>query len=258
MNAVVPLESTAITIAPGIAIVPLIDLQSALEAFEAAADDVAGQVDRANITDATTYQFGSDILSAIQIQLNNLETKRVEVKKPADDYGKMVQKLVTPVDARFKAAKMILSGKMLAWRNAEEARMRAAQEEIRKQQEAEAKKLADAAREKGMDKTADKIEEMMAAAPVAPAPKVGAPNFVGKTQSKRTYWNGEAAQPFTILRAILDGTVPISVIEFNKSSLNKIASDHAARLTQEERDGIPAEGVITVLGIRVTKDEKLV
>lgn len=254
-TAVVP-ATAPILVAPGISIIPLYQLQDDLEPIEANLQDIEGQVERAAIASQDAYQGGSDILSAIQLQLNTLEAKRVEAKKPADDYGKLVQKIATPLKERLDAAKKTLTAKMLVWHNAEAARLRAAQETIRKQQQEEAERLAAKAREQGNEKTAERIEEMVAASPTAPTPRVGIANYTGKTHGSRVYWNGEVVEPMVVLRAILDGKIPISAIEFNKSSLNKVADDMAKKWPEgPERDVVHNT---VYLGIKITKDEKLV
>lgn len=258
-KAVVPRETLAldaalapVSLAPGISIVPLIKLQGDLEPYDAAAENIEGQVSRAEIASLDHYQAGSDILSAIQAQLAQIEALRVATKKPADDYGKMVQKLVTPLQDRLNTAKATLNRKMLTWRNAEEARQRAAQEAIRKQQQEEADRLAAEQRAKGNEKAAEQIEEMVAAAPVAPAPKISAPNYAGKTHGKRVYWLGDVQDPMEICRKVVAGELPIHVIEFSKSGMNAVATKLMESIPEAER----TERVYN--GIKITKSEKLV
>lgn len=241
-----------VLLAPGITIAPLVKLQGDLEPFDVALENVEGQAERAEISSQDSYQAGSDLMSAIAGQVKLLEELRVAAKKPADDYGKLVQKLIVPLQERFQAARGTLNTKMLRWRNAEEARQRAAQEVIRKQQEEEARRLADAAREQGNEKAAEKIEEMAAAAPTAPAPRIGHANVYGRTQAKRVYWNGAAQDPMAILRAVVEGKLPIHIVEFSKSGMNEQAKKHIESLPEAER----VEQVF--LGIKITKDEKLV
>jgi hypothetical protein len=241
-----------VLLAPGISIVPLIQLQADLEPVETNLEDVEGQVERAKIETQDNYQGGSDILSAIQAQLTLLEDLRTTAKKPADDFGAMVQKLCNPLKLRLTTAKQSLEGKMLAWRNAEEARQKAAADLVRKQQEDEARKLADAARAQGQTKVADKIEEMVAAAPVAPAPRVGHVNYSGKTHAKRTYWLGEAQDGMEILRQIVAGKLPMHIVEFSKSGMNEQAKKYIDSLPEADRK----EQVY--LGIKITKSDKLV
>jgi hypothetical protein len=250
--AVARLPLPALQVAPGIAIVPLLQLQDDLEPFEHNLEDIEGQVERAEIGDQAAYQSGSDILTAIQAELNRLEAKRVEVKKPADDFGNMVQKLCNPLKDRLTEAKKSLNQKMLTWYNAEEARKKAAQDAIRKQQEAEAAALAAKAREQGQESTAAAIENMVAAAPTAPAPKVGMANYAGKTHGKRVYWNGAAHDPMEILKQIVAGNLPLHIVEFSKTGLNKVATDHIAKLPKDDQKDM------VHLGIKITKDEKLV
>lgn len=241
-----------VALGPGILILPLLQLQADLEPFEAAVLNIEGQVARAVIATQENYQGGSDVLSAIQSQLNQIEAKRVEVKKPADDYGKMVQKLATPLQGRLNEAKNSLQLKMLAWYNAEEARKKAAQEVIRKQQQEEADRLAAAARANNQESTAVAIEQMVAAAPVAPAPKVGISNYAGKTHGKRTYWNGAVHDHMEILKQIVAGKLPIHLSEISKAGMNQVATDYIKKLPEAEQ----VEQVY--LGIKITKDEKLV
>lgn len=247
-----PAPLPPIALGPGILILPLLQLQADLEPFEVNVINIEGQVERAVIDGQEKYQGGSDVLSAIQSQLNQIEAKRVEAKKPADDYGKMVQKLATPLQARLNEAKATLNSKMLVWYNAEEARKRAAQEVIRKQQQEEADRLAAAARAQGQESTAVAIEEMVAAAPVAPPPKVGVTNYAGKTHGKRVYWNGQVHDQMEILRQVVAGKLPISIVEISKSGMNAVATEHIKKLPEAEQ----VEQVY--LGIKITKDEKLV
>jgi hypothetical protein len=252
--AYVPRETSLapVVLAPGIAIVPLLQLQTDLEPFEANLEDIEGQIERAVIESQDAYQGGSDILSAIQTQLNKLEAKRVEVKKPADDFGTMVQKLVKPYKDRLDDAKKRLNAKMLVWYNAEEKRKKDAQEAIRKQQQEEADRLAAKAREQGQESTAAAIESMVAAAPTAPAPRVGVANYAGKTHAKRAYWNGAAHDTMEILRQIVAGNLPSHIVEFSKSGLNTIAQERIKKLPEAEQiDHV-------YMGIKITKDEKLV
>jgi hypothetical protein len=250
--ALVPLGLEPVCLAPGILIAPLIKLQGDLEPYDANAENIEGQVSRAEISSLDQYQGGSDILTAIQAQLTQIEKLRVDTKKPADDYGKMVQKLVTPILGRLQEAKNTLQLKMLKWRNEEEARQRAAQDAIRKQQEEEARKLADAARAKGNEKAAEKIEEMVAAAPTAPAPKISVPNYAGKTHGKRVYWLGDVQDPMEICRRVVSGELPIHVVEFSKSGMNAVATKLMESIPEAER----TERLH--LGIKITKSEKLV
>lgn len=241
-----------VLLAPGITISPLIRLQDELEPFDANAENIEGQVSRAEIATLESYQAGSDILSAIQAQLNQLEKLRTDAKKPADDYGKMVQKLVLPLRDRLEGAKHALNGKMLRWRNEEDARQRKAQEEIRRQQQEEADRLAAEQRAKGNEKAAEQIEEMAAAAPTAPAPKISAPNYAGKTHAKRVYWLGDVQDPMEIVRKVASGDLPIHLIEFSKSGMNSVATKLMESIPEAER----TERVH--LGIKITKSEKLV
>lgn len=255
VSAMIPMEPDQmrpVSLGPGILIVPLLQLQSDLEPYDGHAENVEGQVSRAEIKTLESYQAGSDILSAIQAQLKQLEDLRVSVKKPADDYSDMVQKLVKPLQGRFNEAKNSLQLKMLAWRNAEEAKQRAAQNEIRKQQIAEANRLAEEARAKGNESTAARIEEMVAASPAAPAPKVSVPNYAGKTHGKRTYWLGDAHDQMEILRQVIAGKLPIHVVEFSKSGMNAEADKFIKSLPEADQK----EQVH--LGIKISKSEKLV
>jgi hypothetical protein len=257
--ALVPRETSAldaalapIPVAPGISIVPLLKLQSDLEPYDANTENIEGQVSRAEIASLEHYQGGSDILSAIQVQLTQIEKLRVDTKKPADDYGKLVQKLVTPILGRLQEAKNTLQLKMLRWRNEEEARQRAAQEAIRKQQQEEADRVAAELRAKGNEKAAEQIEEMVAAAPAAPAPKISAPNYAGKTHGKRVYWLGDVHDHMEILRNIVAGKLPPHLAEISKAAMNAEADKFIKTLPEaEQKDQLH-------LGIKITKSEKLV
>lgn len=257
MNAVIHPVAIAqvpapVTVAPEISITPLLAVQIEIASFNINAEDVEGQCERAEITSIQSYQAGSDLLTSINAQLKLAEALRVRLKKPADDYGKLIQQLFKPLEERFTAAKSALNAKMLRWHNAEEARQRAAQEAIRKQQQEEADRLAAQARAQGNEKTAEAIETMVAAAPKAPTPKIGAPNVYGRTTQKRVYWNGSSHDPMEILRQVLAGALPAHLVEFSPSAMNAEAKKYIESLPESERkDRIH-------LGIKITKEEKLV
>lgn len=241
-----------VLLAPGITIAPLIKLQDDLLPYEDNIENIEGQAQRAEVSSQESYQAASDVLSAIQAQVSQLEKLRVDAKKPADDYGKLVQRLVVPLQERLNSAKQTFNQKMLRWRNEEEARQRAAQEAIRKQQEEAAAKLAEEQRAKGNEQAAQQIEEMQAAAPTAPTPRVGHANYAGKTHAKRTYWLGDVQDPMEIIRQVAAGKLPLHVVEFSKSGLNAVATKHIESLPEAERQDM------VYLGVRITKSEKLV
>lgn len=234
--------NSMVTIAPSIDIAPFIRITGSLKRFDENISDVAAQCERAEITNADTYKSGTDLMQFISSQLKQIEEYRVSVKRPIDDYAKLIQSVFVPLKTKYEQSRTVIERKMIAWRSAEEKRVAEEAARIRKIQEDEAIRIAAAAEARGDNIGAQAVVEM---ASKAPAPKTFTPitGSAGKALGKRVYWIGEPHDPMQILRHIVAGDLPISIIEFSRSGLNKVATDKQT------------EGV--ALGIKISKSETL-
>lgn len=209
----------------GVSVLPALRLVPQLEPFKVAVTELEAQAGRAVIDSVDNYQKGSEFLSFCASNWDQLEALRVAVKRPIDDYAKFIQSLFVPLQNRFAAAKTTVGGKMLVFKKAEDARAAAAQEAIRKANEDAALKLAEEAQSKGDTSGAHALLEVATMLPVPTiAPRLGGRNSMGKSTGTTKRWVGSVEKPMEVLQAILDGKVPISIIEWKSAELNKIAA----------------------------------
>lgn len=228
----------------GISVLPALRLVPQLEPFKVAATELEAQSDRAVINSVDKYQTGSEFLSFCAMNWDQLEALRVSVKRPIDDYAKFIQSLFVPLQNRFTAAKKSVADKMLVFKQAEDARAAAEQERIRKANEEAALKLAAESEARGDTAGASALLDVatMMPAPVV-APRLGGRNSMGRSTGTTKRWVGSVENPMVTLKAIIDGKVPISIIEWKQAELNKIAA--ALKVTA------------TVNGIKMEQSETL-
>lgn len=209
----------------GVSVLPALRLVPQLVPFEAAVMELEAQAQRAVINSVDKFQSGSEFQSYCGMNWDQLEALRKSVKKPIDDYAAFIQSLFVPLQNRFTAAKKLVNEKMHVFKKAEDARAAAAQEVIRKANEEAALKLAEEAQSKGDTGGAHALLEVatMLPAPVF-APRLGGRNSMGKSMSTTKRWVGSVENPMLLLKAIIDGKVPISVLEWKQAELNKIAA----------------------------------
>lgn len=209
----------------GVSVLPALRLVPQLEPFKLAVAELETQGARAVINSVDTYQRGSEFLSFCASNWDQMEVLRVAVKKPIDDYAKFIQSLFVPTQNRFTAIKNAVAAKMLTFKKAEDARVAAEQERIRKANEEAALKLAAESESRGDTAGASALLEVATMMPVAyAAPRLGGRNSMGKSTGTTKRWVGSVENPMVLLKAIIDGKVPISVIEWRTAELNKIAA----------------------------------
>lgn len=233
-----------LTLDAGVSVLPALRLVPQLEPFKAAVTELEAQAQRAVIDSVDKWQNGSEFLSFCAMNWDQLEALRKSVKKPIDDYAAFIQSLFVPLQNRFGAAKNSVAEKMLAFKKAEDARAAAAQELIRKANEEAALKLAEESQARGDTSGAHALLEVATMMPAPyPAPRLGGRNSMGKSTGTTKRWVGTVENPMVLLRAIIDGKVPISVLEWRPAELNKIAA--ALKVTA------------TVNGIKMEQSETL-
>lgn len=209
-----------------ISILPILALIPQLEPFKVAAANVTGQAERAVIDSEEAWQKGSDFLTVCSDQWDQLEALRKAVKGPVDDYGKFIQSIFVPLQQNFLLAKGAVNERMRLFQKAEDARRLAAAEAVRKANEEAASKLAQEAEDRGDSATASAILDVATTAPVpVPRTRLGGTNSYGKSHHIVKRWTASVDSPMQLLQAILDGKVPISIIEWKQAELNKVAAN---------------------------------
>lgn len=245
------LEATGDPLAPievgaGIQLMHPLELVRLMSPFVQNATSMGAQAARAVINSDKAYQVGTEFLSTCTQQWQAIEDLRKRAKVPVDDLGKYIQSQCVPSQQLLVTARGLVEQSMLKYRRVVAEREAAIAEETSKRQEADALKLAEQEEKRGNTGVAAAILDA-ATAPVpvrAPAPIGGAKtNSMGRSTNEAVRWIGTAEAPMTVLKAIIDGVYPISMIEFKEGELNKAAKTVAA--------------VGTFHGLKVAKSESL-
>lgn len=205
--------------------------------------EAAGE--RAKVVSEETFNKGSTFVSQCDQQWEQLETLRKSVKKPIDDYAKLIQATFTPFQNRLIVVRDKVKTMMTTFYRMEEARKKAEADKLREEQEEKAQAIAQQHEAAGNTDVAQAVLDAALAAP-APVAQVSlgrTRNAVGETVGVRRAWKGEVVDRAELLKAILDGKVPWVVIEFKQSELNTVARQVAA--------------VGTIHGIKVTHEADL-
>jgi hypothetical protein len=228
----IPVKEDGLEIAPGISMLPALRIQASLVPLKKRGEELMAMAQRAVIDSPESYARGVKYLSLSKEYFDQVETYRKSVKGPIDDYGKFIQSIFKPLLEMAKnpigrnGGSDIVSAKMLTYQQEEERKAREKQEAERKAREEEARRLAEEERAKGNTEVAAAIEDAAAAAP-APRVETAISNVRvdgARAQVTKT-WTGEVIKPMVVLQAILDGKVPISVIDWSQSGLNAHARD---------------------------------
>lgn len=215
-----------IEVGSGIALMHPLELARQMAPFVQNATDLDAQADRAVIDTDEAYVKGTEFMSTVTQQWNAIENLRKEAKRPVDDFAKYVQGQCTPAQSLLMLAKSKIETLMLNYRKKVAAAEAARAEAVRKKQEEEALALAQQEEDKGNTAVAAAIVDAATTMPVqrAAAPIGGAKtNSMGRSTNVATQWVGSVAAPMTVLKAIIDGVYPISMIEFKVGELNKAA-----------------------------------
>lgn len=208
-----------------ISILPVLELVPQLKPFQDAAENVQAQADRAVIDSEAAFQKGTDFLTVCQDQWQQLEDLRKAVKGPIDDYARFIQSIFVPLQSKFMLAKTTVNSRMLAFHKAEEKRRADEAAAQQRANEEAAQALAEEAQKRGDHAVADAILQVATTAPVPAArPKIGGTNSFGRSTSVAKRWTATIEKPMDVLKAILEGSLPISLIEWKQAELNKVAT----------------------------------
>jgi hypothetical protein len=169
-------------------------------------------------------QAAADGLGDAKAKVKQLEDRRKLITKLLDDAKKSVMDLFRPATDALSQLERIIKPKIAKFHDDQEAVRRKAEAEAEERARKEREKLeakAEKMRESGKAEQAEALE-MQAATTVASAPAYEAPRVSGA--SVRKIWVAEVADPIALCRAIADGQIPPTVLEFKQAELNKIAS----------------------------------
>ncbi len=196
-----------------------------IETFRTIATDLIAQAERATIASETDYSKGTDLLTFVKTNTDELEKLRKRLKTPIDAYAKMIQNVFLPIGDEFTDAKSKLTTKMIAFRNEQDRIARAEQERIRRQQEEEALARAAELEAQGKTEAAASVVEM-ASAPLPAVQKTEARrgSYGGKAGTTET-WKAEITNMRQFLQSVLDGTTNfnLSDITVGQMALNNLA-----------------------------------
>jgi len=183
------------------------------------------------ITDDEENGMAINTLSKIKQFGKEVESARTETVKPLNDLVKRVNGMYKPIIDGLSKSETLIKGKMLTFANEKERirreeeakRQREFEEAKRKaeQERIEAQKKADAEAKK--NKTAPVIVEQKIVEPPMPLmEEKSVRSSEGMTTIQKS-WKGEVSNPMDLLKAIIEGRVSITVIEFKPVELNNYA-----------------------------------
>jgi len=217
-------------------IVSTADLAATIQGYVEKAEDLLGQAERAEITNAELAGNGADFLKITKGTAKRLDEWRKGLVDPYNQRIKLVNAQVKTVRTVLEKATKIVNGKVLDYQLAAQK----AQEEERQRLEAEAAEAAleaaVEAEESGDPAVADQILELAGDAVTEPARAPTARGeLTGASTSVRKTWTGRVDNLKHVCKAIADGHLPESLIkEISQSELNRLAREYGAQSDAEE------------------------
>lgn len=183
------------------------------------------------ITDDEENAMAVNTLSNIKSFGKEVESARTETVKPLNDLVKRVNGMYKPITDSLSKSETVIKGKMLVFANAKERLRR--EEEAKRQREFEEQKEIAQKEAEALQKKADAEAKKKGTAPVIVEQKfVEPPTSLMQEKTVRASegistiqksWKGEVSNPMEILKAIVEGKVSVSAIEFKTSELNNYA-----------------------------------
>ena len=177
-----------------------------------------------------TYECAGEHLKLIKAKMNALTEKRFGITRPMDAAKQKVMDFFKPPIAALELAEGGLKGKMVGY-NQEQERIRQDAERKRQAEEraaqdkadAEALELAQIAEAEGDTKAAEEIREeaQQRIAPAAPAVIAEKPKAAGT--SMRDNYKAEVTDLMALIKAVADGSAPITMIKADDSALGQMA-----------------------------------
>lgn len=175
------------------------------------------------VSDQAEYEIAADLIGDISSRINELDDMRKTVKAPILEAGRNIDDMFkVPLD-QGKTAKKIIQTKMLDYVAVVEYEKKLAEAEAAKlalEQKKKAEGEALALMAAGDDEAAQEILDNMDMMPV-PAKIIDSPKASGI--STRSNWKCKLIDLNKLIRSIIQGKAPISLIQLDTMAANKYA-----------------------------------
>lgn len=169
-------------------------------------------------------QAAADILKDAKTKVKALEERRKLITKPLDDAKASVMELFRPATTALTQLEKTLKPKISKFIDDQEAARRKIEAEAEEKARIARDKLeakAEKMRDNGKTEQAEALE-MRAATTVASAPAVYSQKI--SSVSVRKTWVADVTDTLAVCRAIADGLLPPTIIEFKQAELNRLAA----------------------------------
>lgn len=196
-------------------------------------NSLVSQSKKAEITDQEGYSKGTSLLNLIKALKKSLDETRKNLGAPLRDATTKINAEFKPFIKSLDEAGSAVSDKMLQWSKDERKRR---EEAAKKEQEEREQKALEMAEKVEDEDTQDMIMESVTETQVK-AEKIDGSALIGSSHIRKS-WTGRVYDEKRVLKAIIDGDVPMAVISFNKAVLNRYAKDHGK---EEVVNGIKCE-----------------
>lgn len=204
-----------------------------LTRFSAAATELVEQAKRAEIKTADDYAKGGDLIKIANVQAKKVDEQRSELSGPFHKMWKFINGQFNATKDEFGEVRKTIEPKMLAWKKAED-------EKLRKEAEAEAKRLEEEALERAAleqsDEGQDEVLEAAAEASQTMVENSGVKlqrgDYGSSTGTAKKY-STNIISYLDFVRALVDHidkgnarNIELgSIIELRKAGLNTLAKD---------------------------------
>lgn len=195
------------------------------QAIETRALSIPEEAKAINVTDDESFQKAGRILLIIKEVRKEIDATFDPIIKKAHESHKEAVAQKKKVDAPLIEAEGIIKPRLAAYHEEQERKRREEEEKTRAEalKKAEDDRLLDAvsAEQSGMTDLSDSILEGPAYVPTIVTPQSNVVKMQGV--SFRDSWKAEVFDMKALLKAVLDGRVPMNVIEVNTTVLNGLA-----------------------------------
>lgn len=195
------------------------------------------------ITNADDYNDVASTLKEIKIKQRDLDNLRHSITRPIDEAKARIMGMFRPASTRLAEAEAEAKKAMLDFKRSEENRRREEEARVRAEADAERQRLQDEAlaqRDEGHDDTAAMLEDEAASLPV---PIVSAAPLAVPGISTRVSWRAEVDDFPALVKAVVAGAQPMTLLLPNMVILNAQAKALKAQLTIPGVRPVSEEGI---------------
>jgi hypothetical protein len=176
------------------------------------------------VTSAEGCAQAGTLVSAIRKRIDELTETRLEITRPMDASKKRVMDFFSGPISKLESANKLLSDAVLTWNREESARQAAAQAQLQALADKEREKLEKRADRAEASGKTEKAEELRQVASTVVAPIAAAAIPVSGAMGVRKVWKARVTDKTALIKAVVEGKVPESVLLIDESALNKIAA----------------------------------